>query len=91
MLQFLVGDHLQGYGLPSLRTKVITYTYGEVYINEDGTVTNYYRPRSETFPLAVALRKFHGCTEVLYEDGSCSFYGIHNKEGVDQRYNYLLV
>lgn len=90
MLQFLLNDHLQGYDLPSLRRR-LTRCYGEVYIGEDGIIPNYYSPRNEPFSPAVALRLLYGCLEVLCEDGSDSFYGSTNKEGVAQRHTYLLV
>lgn len=95
MLQFLLNDHLQGYGLPCLRRRLKRYQKKKVSINENGRVIGYSGADNKGQPRAIALRMFRDYVKVLYEDGAESFYGspgrISKKGVVAQRYNYLLV
>jgi hypothetical protein len=94
MLQFLVGDHFQGYGLPSIRRRLKRYQKKKVSIDEDGVVIGSLGVDHEGLSRAIAVRMFCGHVEILYEDGTESFYGspgIISRGGVGQRYNYILM
>jgi len=94
MLQFLVGDHLQGYGLPCLRRRLTRYQREKVSIDENGRVIGYSGADNEGRPRAIALRMFRDYVKVLYEDGAESFYGspgVISKRGVAYRYDYILM
>lgn len=69
MLQFLVGDHLQGYGLPCLRSKM-GFACEILYINEKSIVRGNRRDCYLCSARPIALRVFWGSLRVLLEDGT---------------------
>jgi hypothetical protein len=76
MLQFLVSDHLQGYELPSIRTKSFGRKSSS-HINVYGFTVEYLGlPRDPTWRYTMR----YDDTDVLYEDGIVVGYSVIHED-----------